>query len=132
MAVVQPEGHRNWGERVALASLAVVIVLGSALLWIGVPDRGFWVAGRIAPDALKALLFALLAVPATMVALGWVLYRVSAPLRAAARGRAARPISARVALEPQRGARKRAPPQGRAAPDRRRDDSFRDHGPGAS
>jgi hypothetical protein len=75
-SVVQPP--HTWGERVALASLVVVIVLGSALLWIGMPIAVLWVAGRITTDALTAVLFALLAVPATMVALGWVLYRASA------------------------------------------------------
>jgi hypothetical protein len=75
-SVVQPP--HTWGERVAMASLAVVIVLGSALLWIGMPIAVLWLAGRITTDALTAVLFALLAVPATMVALGWVLYRAGA------------------------------------------------------
>jgi hypothetical protein len=76
-SVVQQPGGRPhaWGERVATASLAVAIVLGSALLWIGVPVAGFWVAGHITSDALRAVMFALLAIPATMVAFGWVLYR---------------------------------------------------------
>jgi hypothetical protein len=77
-SAMQPEGiPHSWSERVALVSLGVVIVVGSALLWIGVPVGGFWVAGRITTDALSAVLFALLAIPATMVAFGWVLYRAS-------------------------------------------------------
>jgi hypothetical protein len=78
-SVMQPGGAPNtWSERIAAASLGVVIVVGSLLLWVGVPVAGFWVAGRITTDALRAVMFALLAVPAAMVALGWVLYRVSA------------------------------------------------------
>jgi hypothetical protein len=78
-SVVEPRRTPHpWGERVAAASLAVVIVLGSALLWIGVPVAGFWVAGRITSDALTALMFALLAIPTTMAALSWLLYRASA------------------------------------------------------
>ncbi len=75
-SVVNPGGTPHaWGERVAVAVLAVGIVLGSALLWIGIPIAGFWVAGRITTDALTAVLFALLAIPTAMVAFGWVLYR---------------------------------------------------------
>jgi hypothetical protein len=66
-----------WGVRVASASLAVVIVLGSALLWIGIPLAGLWVAGRVTPGPLRAMMLALLVIPATMVALGWVLGRAS-------------------------------------------------------
>jgi hypothetical protein len=65
------------GERVTVATLAVVIVAGSALLWIGLPIGVLWVAGRITNDALTAVLFALIAIPVTMGALAWVLYRVS-------------------------------------------------------
>ena len=99
----------TWGERVALASLAVVIVLGSALLWIGVPIAVLWVAGRIAPDALTAVLFALIAVPATMVALGWVLYRVSARYERlrGAQPRGPSPPAWRSSLSEERGSERR-------------------------
>jgi hypothetical protein len=60
------------------AGLAVAIVVGSAVLWIGVPVGGFWVAGRITRDGVTAVLLALLAIPPTMAAFGWVLYRASA------------------------------------------------------
>ena len=59
----------------AVAALAVVIVLGSALVWIGVPVAGLWVAGRVTTDPLRFVMFSLLAIPSTMVALGWLLYR---------------------------------------------------------
>ena len=78
-SVVQPDGTpHSWSERVAVAALAVVIVLGSALVWIGVPVAGLWVAGRITTDPLRFVMFSLLAIPSTMVALGWVLYRAGA------------------------------------------------------
>ena len=76
--VVQPRGTpHGWRERAAVASLAVVIVLGSPVLWIGMPIAGLWVAGRITSDALTAVLFALVAIPTAMVAFSWVLYRAS-------------------------------------------------------
>ena len=78
-SVVQPEATpHSWGERAAVAALAVVIVLGSALVWIGVPVAGLWLAGRITTDPLRFVMFSLLAIPSTMVALGWVLYRAGA------------------------------------------------------
>jgi hypothetical protein len=77
-SVVRPGGTpHSWSERIEVASLAVVIVLGSLVLWIGVPVAGIWVAGQITTDAVGAVLFALVAVPAAMVALGWLLYRAS-------------------------------------------------------
>ena len=75
-SAVQPERTpHGWSERVAVAALAVVIVLGSALVWIGVPVAGLWLAGRITTDPLRFVMFSLLAIPSTMVALGWLLYR---------------------------------------------------------
>ena len=58
--------------------LAVLIVLGSALLWMGVPVAGLWLSARVTGDPLGAVLFALLAIPVTMVAFGWLLSRVNA------------------------------------------------------
>ena len=78
-SAVQPEGTpHSWSERVAVTGLAVVIVLGSALVWIGVPVAGLWVAGRVTTDPLRFVMFSLLAIPTTMVALGWLLYRAGA------------------------------------------------------
>jgi hypothetical protein len=66
------------GDRLAAACLAAVIVLGSALLWIGVPVGGVWLAGRLTSDGVTVLLVALLGIPAAMVGVGWVLNRASA------------------------------------------------------
>jgi hypothetical protein len=69
---------RSWSDRVAAASLAVVIVLGSALIWLGVPVGGAWLAAQVTSDGVSAVLFALLAIPVTMAGFAWVLYRMSA------------------------------------------------------
>src|SRR4051812_32222806 len=66
------------GRRIIAALLALVIVLGSGLLWIGVPIAGFWVAGQLFTDAVDFLLFVLATVPLTMVLAGFALYRVNA------------------------------------------------------
>jgi uncharacterized membrane protein len=65
-------------RRALAALLALVIVLGSGLLWIGVPIAGFWVAGQLFTDAVDFLLFVLATVPLTMVLVGFALYRVNA------------------------------------------------------
>src|SRR4051812_43273708 len=66
------------GRRLAAACLAVVIVVGSAVLWIGLPLAGFWAAGRLTKTAESFLLFASGVVPVSMVLGGWALYRVAA------------------------------------------------------
>jgi len=71
-------------------AVAALIVLGSLALWIGVPVGGFWLAGQLTTDAVGAVLIALLGIPATMVAFGWVLYRMGA-LYESMRGAAAAP-----------------------------------------
>jgi hypothetical protein len=59
------------------AALGVAIVAGSAVLWIGIPLLGLWLAGRLTTTA-EAFLFATLGgIPLAMVAFGWVLYRVN-------------------------------------------------------
>jgi hypothetical protein len=62
---------------VVTAALAVAIVVGSAVLWIGIPFAGLWLAGRFTTTA-EAFLFATLGgIPVAMVAFGWVLYRIN-------------------------------------------------------
>jgi hypothetical protein len=115
-STVQPEGTpHSWGERVAVAALAVVIVAGSAMVWIGVPVAGLWVAGRVTTDSLRFVMFSLIAIPSTMVALGWLLYRAGSQyerLRGTER-RASSPPSWRSSLGEER-ARDRRQKGGRA------------------
>jgi hypothetical protein len=72
------EAMANPARRVLAAFLAVVIVLGCGVLWIGVPIAGFWVAGQLFTKSTHFLIFALLTVPLTMVLFGFLLYRVNA------------------------------------------------------
>jgi hypothetical protein len=72
------EEESTAGDRLAAGCLAVVIVVGSALVWIGVPVGGVWLAGRVTGDGIGALLVALLAIPAAMTGVGWLLGRASA------------------------------------------------------
>ena len=60
------------------AGLAAAIVIGSAVLWIGIPIAGLWLAGRFTSRAEDFLLVVLVAIPAAMVAFGWVLYMLNA------------------------------------------------------
>jgi hypothetical protein len=65
------------GRKLAVGSLALAIVLGSAVLWIGIPIVGFWVAGKVTTSATGFLFFVLAAIPLAMVLMGWLLYRVN-------------------------------------------------------
>jgi hypothetical protein len=103
--------HPSWVDRLAAGCLAVVIVVGSALVWIGVPVAGFWVAAQVTSDGVGAVLLALLVIPPTMAVVGWLLYLASARYEAL-RGRPAprrSPPAWRVSLADERpGARRRA------------------------
>jgi hypothetical protein len=55
----------------------VLIVLGSAFLWIGIPVLGFWVAGHLTASREDGLLISLGGIPVAMVAFGWLLYRLN-------------------------------------------------------
>jgi hypothetical protein len=59
------------------AVLGVVIVVGSAILWIGIPLVGLWLAGEFTTDAQGFLFATLGGIPLAMVAFGWLLYRVN-------------------------------------------------------
>jgi hypothetical protein len=72
------EAMANPARRLLASFLAVVIVLGCGVLWIGVPIAGFWVAGQLFTKSTHFLMFALLAIPLTMVLVGFGLYRLNA------------------------------------------------------
>ena len=93
------------------ATLAVVIVVGSAVLWIGIPVLGLWLAGRFTTDGQGFLFATLGGIPLAMVAFGWVLYRVNAAYERS-RGPEAAPERQRsawlVSLSDERGRDRRA------------------------
>jgi hypothetical protein len=64
-------------RRIAATCLALVIITGSAGLWIGVPLLGFWAGGQLTSSAEGFLFFVLGGVPLAMVLVGWALYRVN-------------------------------------------------------
>jgi hypothetical protein len=65
-------------ESVAAGFLAAAICLGSGVLWIGIPAAGMWLAGELTRTPEAFLLFVLGAIPLTMIAFGFVLFRVNA------------------------------------------------------
>ena len=73
-------------RRLAAACLAAAIVVGSLVLWIGVPVAGFWLGGQVTTTAEGYLLFVLGAVPLSMVLMGWALYRVNSLYEGLRRG----------------------------------------------
>jgi hypothetical protein len=66
------------GAPIVTAVLAVALVVGSAVLWIGIPLLGLWLAGRFTTTATGFLFATLGGIPIAMVGFGWVLYRVNA------------------------------------------------------
>jgi hypothetical protein len=68
--------QRPW-ETLATAALALVIVAGSAFLWIGLPVLGFWLAGELTTSAQSFLFATLGGIPPAMVGFGWLLYRLN-------------------------------------------------------
>ena len=65
-------------ESIAAGILAAFICVGSAVLWIGVPAGGMWLAGQVTRTAEAFLFFVLGGIPLTMIAFGFVLFRVNA------------------------------------------------------
>ena len=59
-------------------TLATAIIVGSAVLWIGIPFLGLWLAGRFTTGAQHFLFVTLVGIPTAMVGFGWVLYRLNA------------------------------------------------------
>ena len=61
----------------ATAALALVVVLGSAAIWIGIPLGGLWLAGELTTTAQSFLFATLGGIPLAMTASAWLLYRVN-------------------------------------------------------
>jgi hypothetical protein len=66
------------GRKALAGLLGLVMVLGSLVLWIGVPIAGFWAAGQLFTKSTTFVMFALVTVPVGMVLVGFLLYRVNA------------------------------------------------------
>ena len=95
---------------VVTATLAGAIVVGSAVLWIGIPLAGLWLAGKITSRAEVFLLVTLVAIPTAMVAFGWVLYRLNAVYmrwRGPDAGASRSPSAWNVSLSDERGRSRR-------------------------
>jgi hypothetical protein len=69
---------RLTGQAVVTALLAVAIVLGSLLMWVGVPVLGFWLAGETTTSATGFLFAVTAGVPFAMLTFGFLLYRLNA------------------------------------------------------
>jgi hypothetical protein len=65
-------------QRVEAVLLATSLVLGSALLWIGIPLGTFWLASRVTDDSVRGVLFSLLVIPTAMAGGAFCLYRLNA------------------------------------------------------
>jgi hypothetical protein len=65
-------------ERIAVAAMAMTIVIGSGVLWIGLPPLGLWIAGEVTHTNTGFLFAALGGIPLAMVGGGWLLYRLNA------------------------------------------------------
>jgi hypothetical protein len=86
--VTAGRGTHQLLQAAAIAALAVTLVAGSMFLWIGIPLAGLWLAGELTRSAQHFLLLALCGIPTSMVAFGWLLYRINSVyegLRAAGR-----------------------------------------------
>ncbi len=68
---------RELGRAVAAPFLAVLVVLGSAFLWIGIPLAGMWIVGQLTVTPTGFLLTILGGIPLAMVVFGWLLYRLN-------------------------------------------------------
>lgn len=59
------------------ATLALIIVVGSLITWIGIPLAWIWIAGQLVDDYPSVYMLALAACPLTMILWGWALSRVN-------------------------------------------------------
>lgn len=72
----QEQEHRSHRLQSVLLIFAMSVV--SVFMWIGVPLGWLWIAAQISSDYQAIYLWALFAIPLTMVAVGWVLFRLNA------------------------------------------------------
>jgi hypothetical protein len=65
-------------RRLLRAALALTIVAGSLVTWLGIPLFWIWVAAQFSTEHPLVYMVALAACPATMAAWGFMLYRLHA------------------------------------------------------
>jgi hypothetical protein len=75
--LAQSHDERGQAPSAVTALLAVLVVLGSAALWIGIPFGGLWLAGELTTTAQGFLFATLGGIPLAMTAFAWLLYRVN-------------------------------------------------------
>jgi len=75
--LAQSEQDRHGLADPVTALLGIAIVVGSAMLWIGIPFGGLWLAGELTSTAQGFLFATLGGIPLAMTAFAWVLYRVN-------------------------------------------------------
>jgi hypothetical protein len=68
---------RSLPHAVYRVTLAFVIVVGSLVMWIGIPAVWIWVAGQLINEYPSIYMLALAACPLTMIIWGWALYRIN-------------------------------------------------------
>ena len=71
-------GEERASQRGRRALLIVAMSIVSLVMWIGVPLGWLWIAAQVSSDYQAIYLWALFAIPLTMVGVGWVLYRINA------------------------------------------------------
>ena len=71
-------GDERAPQRGRRALLIVAMSLVSLVMWIGVPLGWLWIAAQVSSDYQAIYLWALFAIPVTMVGVGWILHRINA------------------------------------------------------
>lgn len=77
MGTAPTHATRTGRRRPAAVALLVLMAVLSLVLWIGVPYAWMRIASLFTPDSQSFYLLLLIVIPATMVGVGWVLYRVN-------------------------------------------------------
>ncbi|MBS1678104.1 MAG: hypothetical protein JST08_12045 [Actinobacteria bacterium] len=65
--------RRGGGSQVEAGALAVLIVLGCQVLWLGVPVGMLWLLTRLTGDPAAILIAGLVAMPPALAGVAWML-----------------------------------------------------------
>jgi hypothetical protein len=72
-----PRPERRPGDRLAAGFLLVLLALGCAVLWIGIPVGGMWIASKLADTAAEHFVYALPVTLVLMVAFARALFWIN-------------------------------------------------------